>query len=627
MSRIFKNRRIGIFFLWYSCLFLIVGLLVTFIFIKEVRQERETYMLSLEQDADNIIKYLDQNFTAIVNTCNSIFSSTWYNHYRNVANIYKDEFNGMKKIEIMNDIASKVTALPFVSDILIITPFPEQNVICKNGWFTFDDYEKFYGQVKIELPEKLTEPPVIEKASESVCFMTLQDITPRRIQSVICIIIDKKSFANTLRRIIPERSMYVKTELNGQILFEVGYLDDTLVVNSAKISMPALSLTIASPSYENSLMKQRTVNYILVMLIVLLAGAILSNIITMVVLKPLEQIIKRIGGNFRQLEDPYYFISEYVEISSEQNKRLAIEKESLNKSMERFLSLMRDEIFFGILTNPNFNFYNEYTYTSVPWINDGNPYVLAVLEPKFQGESELPNSSAFEELSGIVLHFCTFSILYNDICILLWFKDKEDADEKYDEVKERISNISEEKYLLSFSTILQDIRSMGESYLAQKAEIAEQRHTQLDLPISFQIELISKLQKNKHEECKELLHKVKTIYNPSAIMRLLVRIASKYNINPEDAINQYHKCIKRRDENELWNVLDNFVGELCKAINDVKSVSMDETAEIIRKYIDEHYCDPNLCMKQLSDHFSMHRTLISKILKEHLGMTFSEYLL
>ena len=110
-------------------------------------------------------------------------------------------------------------------------------------------------------------------------------------------------------------------------------------------------------------------------------------------------------------------------------------------------------------------------------------------------------------------------------------------------------------------------------------------------------------------------------------MRLLVRIASKYNINPEDAINQYHKCIKRRDENELWNVLDNFVGELCKAINDVKSVSMDETAEIIRKYIDEHYCDPNLCLKQLADHFSMHRTLISKILKEHLGMTFTEYLL
>lgn len=32
-------------------------------------------------------------------------------------------------------------------------------------------------------------------------------------------------------------------------------------------------------------------------------------------------------------------------------------------------------------------------------------------------------------------------------------------------------------------------------------------------------------------------------------------------------------------------------------------------------------------MKQLSSHFSMHRTLISKILKEHLGVTFTDYLL
>ena len=86
-------------------------------------------------------------------------------------------------------------------------------------------------------------------------------------------------------------------------------------------------------------------------------------------------------------------------------------------------------------------------------------------------------------------------------------------------------------------------------------------------------------------------------------MQLRVRIASKYNIETEEAIHQYYHCKSENYENEQWDVLINFASELCKAINDVKNVSMDETAEIIRKYIDEHYCDPNLCMKQLSDHF------------------------
>ena len=99
--------------------------------------------------------------------------------------------------------------------------------------------------------------------------------------------------------------------------------------------------------------------------------------------------------------------------------------------MECLLLLIRNEIFFGMLTNPNFNFHDEYTYTSIPWINDGYPYILAVLEPKFQGESELLRPSAINELAESALHCCTFSILYNDICILLWFKNLDIAKEKY----------------------------------------------------------------------------------------------------------------------------------------------------------------------------------------------------
>ena len=584
-------------------------------------------MLYLEEETQNTINYFKQSFIAGVNTCNSIFSSRWYKHYRNAANIYSEEFNGMKRIEILNDLAAKVTALTFVSDILIITPPPIGNIISKNGWFTINDYDRIFGSIKIKFSDTFIGMPVINADSNSVCVITLQDITTRIVQGFICILIDKKSFTNTLKKILHESSVYVHAELCGQTLYESGELTNDLVVNTESINMPQFSITLGSLSYENSLMKVRTISYILVMLIVLLSSAIFSIIITIIALKPLRQLIKRFGGNFHQLEDPYCFISEYVESFSERNTQLCIEKENLNKSMERFLSLMRNEILFGMLTNMNFDFHDEYTCTSIPWVNDGYPYILALLEPKFQGDSELPVSSAFNALSSLALYSCTFSILYSDLCILFWFKDTASAMNQYFEIKKQIDKLTNGRYYFSFSDVMQDPKSMGESYLLQKSEITDLKHAQHDLPFSFEIELVSKVQKNKQEECAALLNESKSAYNPDAVMQLLVRIASKYNVDSIQNTNQYNQCKNNNCEDEMWNVLITFASELCKSIDRVKHVSMDETAEIIRRYIDDNYCDPNLGMKQLSDHFAMHRTLISKILKEYLGVTFSDYLL
>ena len=57
------------------------------------------------------------------------------------------------------------------------------------------------------------------------------------------------------------KSVYVSAELHGQKLYEQGELIDTLVVNTASINMPKFSITIASPRYEDSLMKARIINF------------------------------------------------------------------------------------------------------------------------------------------------------------------------------------------------------------------------------------------------------------------------------------------------------------------------------------------------------------------------------
>ena len=621
-----KNNPLRTFSLCYICIVLVAGLVTTTAYANEIKREKATYILGLEEDAQNTLNYFSQSLIAGVNTCNGLFLSQWYTHYRNSAKVYDSEFDVIKKMEIQDDITSKATALAYVSDILIITP-RRDSVISRHGWFTIEDYNMIYGEIHIGQPEDADSMPIISEGKGSVCVITLKDTTSRFVRGTICILIDKELFADSLNRILPDNIVYARAEIDGQQLFEAGQSGEENISNTAYVNVPQFSITLHSPSYEQSLLKTHTKNYILIMIIVLLAGALLAGFITTIVFRPLRGIIKRLGGDFHEIDDPYFFLTEYVEAFFEKNEQLSMEKENLDRSMSRFLSIMRDEILFGMLTNPDFVFDRNHTKTTIPWINEGYPYVLAILESKFQDETDTLSLPAFSELFQLALHSCTFSILNNDFCILFWFKDMVSAKKQHDQIKKKLDENVGELHHISVSDIFTDPQKMGQIYLQQKSEIAGLIKSHFDLPLSFQIELADILQQNKQNECIEFLSGYKNIYNTDAIMQLLTRIASKYKIESAKAMSSYNKCKANNNQENKWDALIAFAGSLSNSIYSIKHDSINDTVEIICKYIDENYCDPNLGVKQLSDYFSMHRTLISKILKASLGITFSDYLL
>jgi YesN/AraC family two-component response regulator len=628
LKKFLKSKTGRIFILWYSCLFLIASSVVTSVFIKELKQEKKAYTLNLKEEVESITNFLGQNFIACINSSNSIFSAQWYQHYRNVAGIYKDEFHGMKKMEIMKGIASKVAALPFIYDILIVTPPPINSIISRNGWFSIDDYHKIYKTVNIEFPRDSITISLTNEKKDSYCYMILKDTTPRLIESVICIIIDKKTFANTVQRIIPDRATYFRAEILGQILYEEGSYDKKSIVSSATVNLPNFSITTAFPSYEDSsFMKERIINYTLVLLFLLIVGAFISAFVTNIVLKPISQIIKNIVGNFKHIDDPYSFITQHIEHFSEQNKVLMYEKDKLDKSMEHFFTLIRDEMFFGLLTNSDYDSQNDSILVSMPWINKEYPYILVVLEHRFQ-ENIKPNMvSKLNELTEDVLHYCTFSFLYNDLCILFWFENENIQKRNLEKIKDRVFSLFGKEYFVSISELLQDIKHMGKSYLLQKSEILKKKESKNDLQISFQVDLINNLQGNKQDKCIKLLNSAKFRYNPEAVMRLLVRIASKYDIDSTEYYKKYYQCERKNRLDAGWEVLTDFGVYICRSISDYKNLGMEKTVKTILAYIDKHYCDPNLCMKQLSEVFSLNRSSISSIIKSHIGITYSEYVL
>jgi two-component system response regulator YesN len=108
-------------------------------------------------------------------------------------------------------------------------------------------------------------------------------------------------------------------------------------------------------------------------------------------------------------------------------------------------------------------------------------------------------------------------------------------------------------------------------------------------------------------------------------MSFLLRLEADYAVAHQEIKDQYNRYLACRDKGAMWDFVTQTVHQLCTLIDEIRHESTYHMGKLIRCYIDEHYADQNLSMKQLADLSGMHRTQLSKILKTQLGMTFSDY--
>ena len=616
MKRMFHSKETRIFILWYLCISIFSGIILTGIFIRIFYNERESYNQLLERETQVMMSHFSQSFRIGVNSGNSIFTSTWYLHYVNNANLYYEDFNPIKKKEIINELLAKVNALTYITNILIISPPPLESVISRHGWFNYNEYQQIYGQVNIFYPENdYTIVPLVTPAVDSIVVVQLHDINSRILKSTVCILIDKYSVAQSIRQMMPEYAEYINIDFNGQTLYEYGEHDSKLTSLSKSSYYPPFTMTIAYKRYEDTLMKAALFNYLLLVLIILLSSWVLSLFLTKIMFKPIGRIVNRLGGNYKKLDDPYFFISSSMENMASESMRLSKENEDLAMQLKQFQLQLRDELLFNMMTSSKIRHTSEYVSTVIPWINDGHPYFMVLME------SNIKNKVIFEN-SGILnntLYYCSFSVPVNEMNILLWYTDNERASLALNEAKKTLDALSAKHGLsVRVSDLIDSPNQMRDMYLRLKTNVVIQGNETTDLSVNQNIDLSAALQSGKYERCLHVLKNIKTDKKVIAALAFLSAASASYNINLDDA--------NKNNKNEDWKQCLLIAEEICRVVSGTRQTGLNKSAEVIAKFINENYNDSGLGMKQLSVQFSMHRTLISKMLKAHLGVTFIDYL-
>ena len=160
MKQYINRKNVGMFCIVFFCLAVLVTSTFSVIYLRSSEKERIDYTELLSADADAAFSHVSQPVSGTISSCNSIFSATWYEHFSNIAEIYADDFNALKQIEVGDEMTRLVMNQPMVSDILVVMP-QRGYVVSRFGWRPLESYVQIYKTVNIDSSQGYTVMPVI----------------------------------------------------------------------------------------------------------------------------------------------------------------------------------------------------------------------------------------------------------------------------------------------------------------------------------------------------------------------------------------------------------------------------------------------------------------------------------
>ena len=613
-SKYANRRSIIIFLLLFACVAAVTCSGVTLAYLRGMRREQSDYEQKLESETDRIFNALEQALSSCITTGDSIFNARWYSHYRNIAGIYADEFDALARMEIQQDLIRKAAVLPLISDILIITP-SMNSVICSQGWYTLELYRQVYDTVSITDSDGVSADPVLSLNDERYMMLLRRDPNGRREKTVLCLLFSKKEFLDMVSSMLNSYPLSFSVTFDRQTVEQaIGETGGSGYTTTREASSVFLSLSISYKGYTEVMSGSSITMFAFTILAMVITSALIAFFITMMDVKPINDMILFFGGDQQDLDNPYRFIYEYVNAFSRSHSKLNEENQDLRASRRHFLSVMRNEIVLGMLTNPAFDFESEYVRTAWPWIVETRPFLIAVCEGR-RPEQSVPSP---ETLCPAALHSC-YADIDRESWILFWFDSDETLEEGRDQLADALRN-----YHFVLSERMEDKSQINAAYLSMKAELEHIREKWLTLPVVTQARLVSCIRANKKGEAVQVLREACAASHTDAVLWVLIRLAGEYGFDMQAYLERYRKATSVGGEDPV-SLLEDCVGALCRDIASGRQAE-SHSGEEICEYIRSHYSDSQLSVNELSDHFQLHRTIISRLVKAETDMTFSDYL-
>ena len=110
----------------------------------------------------------------------------------------------------------------------------------------------------------------------------------------------------------------------------------------------------------------------------------------------------------------------------------------------------------------------------------------------------------------------------------------------------------------------------------------------------------------------------------------LIKLPEEVGANIQDIIGDpmeaFHRIIEKRKRHEMIEEIGKVCAQIHEYFGSVSGAKMQGVLKRILEYIDTHYMEEDLAMKDAADYAYISVSYLSLILKKEIGKTFIEYL-
>lgn len=613
---IYSNRSFRrLFALYMAVLFVCISLPLMSEYISGTRAEREEYENDCLRTSQNVQDYLDRVYSTITST---IYRSSWHMRYSGNTVPDPEKFDVVDKMEFCAEINMTASVFDFIDDIMLILPTYDM-VISTHGWMEATHYERVFRTMRIG-----SNADDIAPLNDDICMILLENFVNRRTKSFVCVLINKDDLAYYIGLQEGEMLEYMSISIGDDTVYERGENHDGYMTFVPESNTASFSLISAAKGYDDTvMMHDRRIHLYTALAAALFASIILAYALACIPFRPIHMLLERFSIKPAHASS-YESITRYIDDLNEANSELKTENNHFAQYVQRYQALVDKELLLHMMTDPDFSDENNEIASILPWLSQIECLVLIVCVDSGNWSDslneELPDNTGFAQKY-------VFSLIPSEQCVLLGFDDVRSADEYIGLAMQSASNGTENKHSWAISSVIESTRELPAIYAALRYELQQMSKVQCSLPIALQTKLMNYMLSNQKESCMTLVESIVDDYDPELMLSLLIKIAGDYDMDYVHHVRDFALYRQNGDERTQWSVISRFVGDICKGIHTTRKSDSELLGAHICSFIKENYNNWDMGVKLLSEKFGIHRTIVSKVVKEVTGESFSDYLL
>lgn len=580
-------------------------------------------------------------------------------------------YDPIKRMEAANELTAYKSNLGVLKTLAVVLP-QKDVAVCPMGWCTTDELMNSMSvgapQDQKKLLAALSEWSGFQcvdldglgiRSLDRSTLMLAQNLDYlKNPRTVLLLEVDKQAFRDYVRKLNYDGLVSVSVKIGGNT-FPVYSAEQE---NKTKLFSTEIQSKLYKWEYSVSY-QYGDVNDIntftllfTALFISLLLGTLGSYCLACVSYKPVGSLMEKMQATGSR-GDEYQMIENSIDTLIKKNT-------DLQKEIGDYYNIVRN----NLLLNLTYGYFDEKHVEEI--IRrcglgfSGRDFYACVLIGGVAEGAEDRNDSDAKTLETILnlkvllgTHGTLFELtrmLNNDIAIIVYGPNGEKCADNLKSVAERVQSYVKEKFggnvQLFSGDVAQGIIGISRSYHIAKeksdnyffrfnnAAVSSSGESGYYYPTDWEIQLINQLKIGNYETAKKVLNEIRDENGKRCLSRdsskklafllleTLTRVVDELKIDIRFSASEGLRVMDSADGEDVWDYLDDLCRKICDRTSCPSGAGANDYGHRITEYVENHFSDSNVSLKELSGLFNLSVSAVSKIFKQTMNINFYDYL-